>query len=253
MTGAQNRLKAAFAEGRLVRGLWLATGSETVTEIAGRAGFDWCLIDGEHAPFDPTLIRRQLVTLAATATPAVVRAPGADVWVLKQLLDAGAQTIMVPMIDTAAEAEAVVRACRFPPDGIRGNGGAITRAGGYGAWPDYPSVANERISVIVQAETHTALDNLAAITAVDGVDCVFIGPADLSADMGYRDDILAPELWAAITNAVGTIRAGGKAAGIIGPAEKTADMIAAGVTFLGLDADTGVLTRALRALAGPAP
>jgi 4-hydroxy-2-oxoheptanedioate aldolase len=253
MTAPKNTLKQAMARGDMLRGLWLGLGSEPATEIAGRAGFDWCLIDGEHAPFDPTLIRRQLMVLEGTGAAPVVRTPSADHWVLKQVLDIGAQTIMVPMVTSAVEAEEIVRACHFPPMGTRGMGGAITRAAGYGAWPDYPASANDEIALILQVESRAALDELEAIAAVPGVDCVFIGPADLSADMGYRDDFLAPALWDTIANAVRTIRGAGKSAGIIGPPQMNAAMVEAGVNFLGLGADTGALTGALATLLSEAP
>jgi 4-hydroxy-2-oxoheptanedioate aldolase len=249
MPAPKNNLKQAMAEGRMLRGLWLALGSETVTDIAGRAGFDWCLIDGEHAPFDPGLIRRQLMALEATGTPAVVRVPVNADWVLKQVLDLGAQTVMVPMVNSAAEAEAAVRACRYPPQGIRGDGGYTMRAGGYGAIPDYAATANDEICVIVQAETRAALSDLAAIAAVDGVDCVFFGPADLAADMGYRDNPRAPAFWDEIRRGVGVIRAAGKAAGIFAPPEMNPDMVEAGVTFLSLGSDAAVTTASLGALA----
>lgn len=253
VTAPINTLKAALAEGAMLRGLWLALGSETVTEIAGRAGLDWCLIDGEHAPFDPTLIRRQLTVLEATGTPAVVRVPGHDPWVLKQVLDLGAQSIMVPMVDTPEQARAAVAACRYPPDGTRGMGGRTMRAGGYGAWPDYPATANDQIAVILQVESRLALSNLDAIAAIEGVDCVFVGPADLAADMGLRDDMLAPALWDRITRAVQDIRAAGKAAGIVGPPQMNAAMIDAGVRFICVGMDSGVLTDGFRDLAGATP
>jgi 4-hydroxy-2-oxoheptanedioate aldolase len=242
-----------MAEGRMLRGLWLSLGSETVTDIAGRAGFDWCLVDGEHGPWDPTGIRRQLMVLAGTGTAAVVRVPVNADWVLKQALDIGAQTVMVPMVHTVAEAQAAVAACRYPPEGVRGNGGATMRAGGYGAIPDYAATANAQICVIVQAESRAAMADLAAIAAVEGVDCVFIGPADLAADMGLRDDMGNPALWDEIRRGVAVIRAAGKVAGIIVPPAMEADMAQAGVTFLGLGADSNVLTEGLRRLAKGAP
>lgn len=244
-----NPIKQAMAEGRMQRGLWLALGSDSVTDIAGRAGFDWCLVDGEHAPWDLTLIRRQLMILAGTGTPAVVRVPVNADWVLKQALDIGAQTLMVPMVHTAAEARAAVAACRYPPQGTRGNGGPTARAGGYGAITDYTATANDQICVIVQAESRAALSDLAAIAAVDGVDCVFIGPSDLAADMGFRDDMGNPVLWDAIRGAIATITGAGKVAGIIGPIAMSGEMIAAGVRFLGLGSDSSILTDGLRHLA----
>lgn len=248
MSTPVNSFKAALNDGHVLRGLWIALGAETTTEIAGQAGFDWCLIDGEHAPFDPTLIRRQLMVLETMGTPAIVRAPADEAWMLKQILDLGAQSVMVPMVETAEQARAIVRACRFPPDGIRGLGGGTTRSGGYGSRPDYPAPARDETCIIVQVESLRALENLAAITAVDGVDCVFIGPADLAGDMGHRDYIEAPELWEAITEAIHTIRAGGKPAGLFGPPKRNAAMVAAGATMLTLGADTAALTAALRAM-----
>lgn len=249
MTAPTNTLKQAMARGDILRGLWLALGSETVTEIAGKAGFDWCLIDGEHAPFDPTLIRRQIIALENTGTPAVVRVPTNADWLLKQVLDLGAQTVMVPMVNSAAEAEAAVRACLYPPHGIRGDGGYTMRSGGYGASPDYAATANDEICVIVQVETRKALANLADIAAVDGVDCVFFGPADLVADMGYRDTPRAPEVWDEIKRGIAVIRDAGKVAGIFGPPDLNADMIAAGVRFLSLNSDAALTTASLTALA----
>lgn len=253
MTATDNPLKSALAAGRLQRGLWLALGSETLAEIAGHAGFDWCLIDGEHGPWDPVTIRRQLMVLAATPTPAIVRVPVNAPWVLKQALDLGAESVMVPMVNSAEEARAAVAACRYPPEGIRGNGGYTMRAGLYGGEPDHAARANARICVIVQVESRAALDDLDGIAAVDGVDCVFFGPADLAADMGYRDDLMNDALWNAIRAGTRTIRAAGKAAGVFGPAARDAEMIEAGATMLSLGSDAAVATEALRKLAVRAP
>jgi 4-hydroxy-2-oxoheptanedioate aldolase len=249
MPAPTNRLKSAMAEGRLLRGLWLSLGSDTATDIAGRAGFDWCLVDGEHGPWDPTVIRRQLMILAGTATAAVVRVPVNADWLLKQALDIGAQSVMVPMVNSAAEARAAVAACRYPPQGVRGNGGSTTRAGGYGAIPDYVASANDQICVIVQAESRAAMADLANIAAVDGVDCVFIGPADLALDMGLGGDMTHPALWAEIRRGVAVITAAGKVAGIIGPNVMADDMVAAGVRFLGVGSDSHILTDGVGALA----
>lgn len=243
-----NHLKSKLARGDMLRGLWVCLGSDTVTEIAGHAGFDWCLIDGEHGAYDPTLIRRQLMILAGTPAEAVVRVPVNEDWVLKQVLDLGAQSVMVPMINSGEEARKAVAACRYAPQGIRGIGGATTRASGFGAFDGYNSTANDQICLLLQVETRAGLDDIDAIAATDGVDCVFIGPSDLCADMGYRDDPAAPAVWDAITRAVGKIRAAGKAAGIICPKAHHAAMVDAGVTFLGLGHDTGTMAKALRAL-----
>ncbi|WP_439138148.1 HpcH/HpaI aldolase family protein [Roseicyclus sp.] len=253
MPAPKNTLKAAMREGRHLRGLWLALGSETVTEIVGRAGFDWCLIDGEHGPWDPTTIRRQLMVLASTGTPAIVRVPVNADWVIKQALDIGAQSVMVPMVNSADQARAAVAACRYPPQGVRGNGGATIRAGGFGAIADYTATANDEICVIVQAESRAALADLPAIAAVEGVDCVFIGPADLAADMGYRDDLTAPPVMEAVRTAIVTITGAGKMAGMIGPAGMTVEAVATGARLIGLGADSSVLTEALRRALAAAP
>lgn len=245
-----NDLKAALAKGRVMRGLWLNLPGVVTAEMAGRAGFDWCLLDGEHGPWDPAGLRAQLVALAATGTNAVVRVPVGEDWVLKQVLDLGAQSVLVPMVNSAAQATQVVRACRYPPEGVRGMGAMVARAGAFGAIGNYPATANDQICVLVQAESRAALDDLDAITAVDGVDGVFIGPADLGADMGFRDELNHPELWAAIEEAVATIRKGGKAAGIIvSGAEAEARMLAWGINFLGCGSDAGLLQAGLAALA----
>lgn len=249
MPAPKNTLKAALAAGPCQSGLWLNLASGLTAEIAGQAGFDWCLIDAEHAPYDPTVIQAQLTALAATGTPAVVRAPAGEAWMLKQLLDMGAQSLMVPMVDTADQARALVRAVRYPPDGIRGNGAAIARASRFGAEADYLQTANAQICLIVQIETQAALENLDEICAVDGVDCVFVGPADLACDMGYQGDASTPEVDAAIDSALARIHAHGKASGIIAFApEGIAKYRRMGVSFLGVGSDLALLSSGLRGL-----
>lgn len=250
MPAPLNHLKAALAKGEVQRGLWLNLPGTVTAEIAGNAGFDWCLIDGEHGPWDPAGIRDQLTALAATPTPAVVRVPVGEEWIIKQALDLGAQTLLVPMVNSAAEAEAIVRACRYPPEGTRGMGAMVARAGAFGSFGAYPATANDQICILVQAESGAAMDDLEAITAVEGVDGVFIGPADLGADLGYRDDLDNPALWDVIDAGVATICAGGKVAGIIvSGAQMEARVLKAGVTFLGCGGDAGVLRAGLAALA----
>ncbi len=242
MPAPHNRLKTALKSGQMQIGLWLNSGSALVSEVAGAAGFDWCLLDAEHAPYDPAALADHLRALELGGTSAVVRVPVGEEWVIKQVLDLGAQTLLVPMVDTAAQAAEVVRATRYAPQGRRGVGAALARASGYGQVADYITTANAEIGVIVQAETRRAIANLDEIVAVDGVDCVFIGPADLSADMGYPGDLGAPEVVETIADAVRRIRAGGKAVGIIDfdPASfaRYADL---GVTFLGIGADVSLL------------
>ncbi|MGC9369707.1 MAG: HpcH/HpaI aldolase family protein [Paracoccaceae bacterium] len=250
MPAPRNDLKAALAEGKMQIGLWLDLGSAAVAEIAAGAGFDWCLVDGEHGPYDIAAIRDQLVAIERRGCSAVVRVPANAEWMIKQVLDLGAQSVLVPMVDTPEQARAAVRAALYAPQGARGMGAAVARASNYAAIPDYVATANAEICVMVQAESRAALDNLDAIAATEGVDVVFIGPADLSADMGYRGQLDAPEVVAAIDDAIGRIRAAGKIAGIItfDPEEFTRcrDL---GLTFLGVGGDMPVLATALRGLA----
>ncbi len=250
MPAPGNPLKTALTEDRVLKGLWLNLGSPLVSELAGQSGFDWCLIDGEHSPWDPVGIRAQLMALAGTPAQAVVRVPVAEDWVLKQVLDIGAQSVLVPMVDTAEEARAVVRACRYPPDGVRGQGAAVTRSALFGAVADYTTNANDEICILVQAESAAALEAVEDIAAVEGVDGVFIGPADLAADMGYRDDIGHDAVRAAIAGAVPKIRAQGKAAGIIlGTPEAREWAVGLGVNFLGMASEASLLASAMRDLA----
>ncbi|MEX3015396.1 HpcH/HpaI aldolase/citrate lyase family protein [Gymnodinialimonas hymeniacidonis] len=243
-------MKAALAEGRLQRGLWLNLPGAVTAEMAGQAGFDWCLIDGEHGPWDPAGIRDQLIALEGTDTEAVVRVPVAEDWIIKQALDLGVKTLLVPMVNSAEEVAAVVRACRYPPEGVRGMGAMVARAGRFGGIEGYAAHANDDICILVQAESRAAMEALKAITAVDGVDGVFIGPADLGADMGYRDDLSNPELWDTVADGIKTICNGGRAAGIIvAGAEAEARMIELGVTFLGCGSDASLLQSALSELA----
>ena len=250
MAALENKLKSALVAGRVQKGPFLSLGSESVADIAGRAGFDYVLIDAEHGPFDPKTIMGQLRALEATGTPAVVRVPGHDDWILKQVLDAGAQTIMVPVVDTAEQAKAVASACLFPPEGRRGNGGSNTRSGGYGATADYTAGANAQICLIAQIESLEAMENIEAIAAVEGVDALFIGPADLGGDMGIRDDLGADALWQAVEEGVARIAATGKITGVFAGPDRAEEMIAAGARLLGTGSDAGLLTAAMRTHAG---
>lgn len=242
----ENKLKAALARGDMQIGLWLNLGDAGATEIAAAVGFDWCLIDAEHGPYDPVAIQAQLRALAPFDASAVVRVPIGEEWVIKQVLDLGVQSLLVPLIDTAEDAARMVRAVRYAPAGVRGMGASVARASGYGRMADYVQTADAQICLMVQAETRRALENLDAIAATEGVDGVFIGPADLSADMGYPGNPDAPEVQAAIADAIGRIRAAGKAAGIIyhdpGAFVRLRDL---GVNFLGIGSEASLLRAAL--------
>lgn len=246
----QNRLKSALGAGEVQHGLWLGLASGIVAELAGGAGFDWCLIDGEHGPNTVTEMVPQLQALAHTGTEAVVRIPVAETWMIKQVLDIGAQTVVVPMVDDAERAAEMAAAMRYPPDGNRGMGAMLARASGYNANADYIHQANDQMFLFVQAESAAAVANIDAIATTPGVDGVFIGPADLSADMGYPGQADHPEVVATIDHMIARIRAAGKVVGTITTDEAALSAYAkAGVTFLGVGADVLSLRAALVDLA----
>jgi 4-hydroxy-2-oxoheptanedioate aldolase len=253
MKNPVNPFKRALAQKQLQIGLWLGLANPYTTEICAGAGFDWLLIDGEHAPNDLNSILAQLQAIAGyPATHAIARVPVGHGHVgtalIKQYLDLGVQTILVPMVDTAEQARAVVQATRYPPQGIRGMGGA--RASRWGRISDYGHRANEQVCVLVQAETQTALDNLDAIAAVDGVDGVFIGPADLSASMGHIGEQDHPQVRAAIEGAFARILRAGKAPGILMADDTLARRyIDLGGLFVAVGLDGNLLARHSSALA----
>jgi 4-hydroxy-2-oxoheptanedioate aldolase len=251
MQTPENNLKNALVAGRVQYGIWLSSGSAALAEMAGLAGFDWCLIDAEHGPNAPTGLIPQLQALATTGAAPVVRVAAAEVWMVKQVLDQGCQTVLVPLVDDAATAALMARAMRYPPDGIRGMGASSARASGYGSIKDYARTANDQMCLLVQAESRTALDNVDAIAGIPGVDGVFVGPADLSADMGYPGQPDHPEVVAAIDHIIARTRAAGKIAGIITFDEtRVPDYVGKGVTFMGVSTDVTLLNTALRGLAG---
>ncbi|GAA6180147.1 HpcH/HpaI aldolase/citrate lyase family protein [Shimia sp. NS0008-38b] len=253
MPAAPNVFKAALAKKQPQIGCWMNFGSTVGAELMTTTGFDWLVIDGEHGPNDLLSITDQLRVLHGTTSHAVVRVPVGEAWILKQTLDAGAQTVLVPMVDTAQQAEAIVRACHYAPDGIRGLGGIGARVTGFGSVTEYATTANAQICVLVQAETRAAISNLDDILAVDGVDGVFIGPADLSADMGFPGNSDAPEVQAVIEDAIQRIAAAGKAPGILTFSLQHAQRyLSLGATFVAVGIDTFVLATAARSLSAEA-
>lgn len=252
-----NTFKAALAGKQAQIGLWIGLPDAYSTEICAGAGFDWLLLDGEHSPNDiPKLMAQAQAVAAYPATNAVARVPMGHGHVgqmlIKQYLDVGIQSLLVPMVDTAAQAAEIVRSMRYPQNdgagGVRGMAGA--RASRWGRYPRYAHEANAQVCLLVQAETRTALDNLDAIAAVDGVDGVFIGPADLSASMGHVGNPAHPDVQAAITDAFVRIIRAGKAAGILTPDETLArHYLSLGATFVAVGLDTNLLVRHTSALA----
>lgn len=246
-TGAQGTV----IQGKKVQyGLWIGLLDPISAEIGAGAGFDWVLVDAEHAPYSVRDVQTHLQAIAPYGVPALVRPAEGRTALLKQLLDVGAQTLLVPMVNTAQQARQLVRDVRYPPQGIRGLGTSMARAARWNGVDDYLHRANDEICLIVQAETQTAMDNLSAIAGVDGVDGVFIGPADLSASMGHIGHPDHPDVIDAIEAGFKTIVAAGKAAGVLALdaalAERYADK---GASFIGVGVDVSLLAASLRQLA----
>ena len=247
---SRNTFKAALARGETQIGLWLSMAQPYTAEVCATAGFQWLLIDGEHAPNDVRSTLSQLQAVAAYPGHPVVRAVSGDPNLIKQLLDIGAQTLLVPMVDTPEQAAALVAATRYPPQGIRGVGAAVARAARWGARRDYLHVADDEVCLLVQAESATALANLDRICAVGGVHGIFIGPADLAASMGHRGNPGHPEVQAAIEAAIATIARSGKAAGTLtGDTTLARRYIELGACFVAVGIDITLLAQGTRKLA----
>jgi len=255
---AHNPFKTALAACRPQVGLWLSMADPYLAEAAATTGYDWLLIDGEHAPNDLRSTLATLQSVAPHAAQPVVRVVEGSTALIKQLLDIGAKTLLVPMVDTAEQAQSIVAATQYPPRGVRGVGSAVGRVSQWSARTDYLAIADDEVCLLVQAETTTALSNLEAICAVDGVHGVFIGPADLAASMGHRGNPGHPEVQAAIESAMKTIIASGKAAGTLTSdpalAQRYLDL---GCTFVAVGVDVLLFVNAARKLrtqfAGAAP
>lgn len=249
MPAPKNALKAALAAKTVQHGIWMNLVSPIAAEALAGVGFDWLLIDGEHGPNDiPTIL--QQVQAIGSRTSIVVRPPVGDVRLVKQLLDLGVQTLLIPMIESADHAAQMVKAMLYPPHGIRGVGASVARASDYGRITDYIATANDQTCLILQIESRAGLAALPEILKLDGVDGVFIGPADLAADMGYPGNMNAPEVQDTIDATLKTIMASGKSAGILTFDPKTAARYQAmGVTFLGVGGDVAILAKAATALA----
>ncbi|ALM54298.1 HpcH/HpaI aldolase family protein [Halomonas huangheensis] len=239
-----NPFKASL-NGTTRYGCWAGFGTAYAAEILATTGFDWLLIDGEHAPNPVPSILAQLQAVAAYSSAPVVRAVNHDPALIKQLLDIGTQTLMIPMVDTAEQAEALVRATRFPPHGFRGVGGGLTRATRWDAVPDYIQTAHQELTLIAQVESRQAIDNVEAIAATDGIDAVFVGPADLSTGVGHVGNPGHEDVQAMIRHALKATKDAGKAAGILAPAEEDAKRYAEwGFDFIAVGIDISLLRQA---------
>jgi 4-hydroxy-2-oxoheptanedioate aldolase len=246
----KNPFKQGLASGQPQYGLWLGLPDNSAAEIAAVAGFDWLLIDGEHAPFDLRTIMSHLQAMAPYEVAPIVRCVEGNTALIKQLLDIGVQTLLVPMVETAEQAEQLVRAVRYPPAGIRGLGTSLARAARWNQVPGYLKKANDEICLIVQVETASAMENLDAILQVEGVDGVFIGPSDLSASMGYIGDAGNPVVVETINTGLNKIRAAGKYAGLLCLDPSLAqNYVEQGANFVGVGVDTMILANETRKLA----
>ena len=244
-----NRFKEALQAGRTQIGLWSSLSSSYTVEVLAGAGFDWLLLDMEHSPNDVESLLGQLQAAASYPTHPVVRVPWNDMVAIKRVLDVGAQALLVPYVCTREEAMAAVSYTRYPPRGVRGVAGT-TRATRFGRIKDYALRAHEELCLLVQVETRSALDNIEAICAVEGIDGVFIGPADLHASLGYPGETANPKVKPLIDDAIRRIRKAGKAPGILTPSETDArHWLQCGALFVAVGADVGILARGAEALA----
>ena len=243
-----NLFKQALAAGQAQIGLWSAFPSPYVTELLGGSGYDWLMLDTEHAPNDVPQVMAQLQALDGShqtrPTSAVVRPAWNDHVLIKRYLDIGAQTLLIPFVQNAQEAQAAVDAMRYAPVGVRGMGGS-TRASNFGRDTSYIANAHQELCLLVQVETKEGLDQIEAIAAIDGVDGIFIGPADLSASMGYPGQPRHPDVDATINDAIRRIRKAGKAPGILMVDETRArECLALGAQFVAVAMDLILLRMA---------
>lgn len=225
-------------------GVWLSLCSPAAAEIAGESGYDWACIDMEHAPNQLAEVSSQLRALEATPCQAIVRVGWNDAVEIKRVMDLGAYALMIPYVQSSAEAEWAVKYTRYPPQGVRGVslGSRGTR---YGREPRYFEAIKERVSLIVQVESRAALASIADIAAVDGIDAVFIGPADLSADMGLPGQPEHPDVDRAIDAALHAVQ--GRAVGLLARSpQKAAEYVSRGATFVAIGSDLGMLGQSLQ-------
>jgi len=241
---------ALAAANRPLAGMWVCSASPLVAEICAGAGLDWLLIDAEHSPNGLEGILAQLQAVRGYPATAVVRPPVNEPVLIKQYLDLGVQTLLIPMVNTADDAAAAVSAAHYPPLGIRGVGSALARSARWNRIPDYLARASETITVMVQIESVEAVANAAAIAGTDGIDAVFVGPSDLAASMGLLGQQDHPDVVAAVEGVIKAVKAAGKAVGVNAFAEATARRyLASGIDFILVGADVALLARGSEALA----
>ncbi len=245
-----NTFKHAIAAGRKQVGVWNSLCSNIAADALASSGYDWALLDMEHSPNDLRTLLGQLQAYENGDTVPVVRPVWNDPVIVKSVLDLGAQALLFPMVQNAAEAEKAVAATRYPPDGIRGVS-ASQRANRFGRVKDYLQTAHREICVLVQIETVQAVKNIPEIAGVDGVDGLFFGPADLAADMGFLGQLASDDLWSAIHAGADAVQAAGKPAGtLVGDVQKALELMRGGFTFVACGSDLNLMVKSADAQLG---
>lgn len=249
MQAPSNSLKKKLAEGKAQLGMWLALADPYAAEVCANSGFDWLLIDSEHAPFDQRTILATLQALAAYPIEPVLRVPGHDPVYLKQVLEMGVRSLLVPMVETPEQARSLVAAVHYPPSGKRGVGSSLGRASRWNSYEDYLGVADRSICLIAQVEHREAIAQIEQIGAVEGIDAIFVGPADLAASMGYLGQPTHPDVTEVVEAAIASVRGLGKAAGVLCTDESLSHhYLRQGANLLAVGVDTHLLLQAARAL-----
>ncbi len=253
MPAPKNTFKAAIYAGEMQIGCWLGLAEPYLAEISGSAGFDWVVVDAEHAPNDLRSIVAQLQILDGLPSHAVVRPPIGETWVIKQYLEAGAQTLLIPMVGSADQARELVRAITYPPHGTRGVGSALGRSSRFSGIADYLTTAEDELCLLVQIENRAGVAALDDILGVDGIDGVFIGPADLAADMGHIGKPNTPEVRETVLDCMRKIVAAGKPAGIL-TTDQTLQTECAeiGARFIATQIDVSLFANGMRRAAAEA-
>lgn len=245
-----NRFKRAIKDGRTQFGLWVALADAGCAEICAGAGFDWLLLDAEHGPNDLRTLLAQLQTVAPYDSHPIVRLRVGDTHLIKQVLEIGVQSLLIPMVESAEQAVALVEAMQYPPLGVRGVGSVLARSSRWNRIPDYLKRAGEEMCLLVQIETRRGVENLRDIAAVPGVDGIFIGPADLSASMGHIGEMNHPEVLATIDRCIAAVRGAGKAPGILAFDDKLIKHYRdGGCLFIAVGADSLLLSQSADRLA----
>ena len=249
MPAPKNTFKQALKDGKKLIGFWMSLGNPYTAEACACAGYDFLTFDGEHAPIDVPIFLSMLQAVAPYRTPVVVRPPVGETYMIKQLLDMGAQNILIPIVETAEQAKRLVEAVRYPPRGVRGVAGA-TRAARFGTTTDYLQTADEEICLMLQVETRKGFDNFDEILAVEGYDGVFIGPSDTAAALGHLGNPMHPDVQTFIDECIVRIVQAGKAPGSLMANEAAARRyIDLGAQFTSVGTDLGILTSGVQGLA----